>query len=273
MAAVVSSRNVDPEPFVKWAGGKQALALQLLARFPGQFERYFEPFLGGGALFFALRPSRAVLGDANAWLVQTYATLRDDCAAVIAALQRLPNTRADFLRIRAEELEPLAPAERAARFIYLNKTCFRGLFRVNAGGRFNVPYGAYQRRTHDPLVLNAVARALRGIELVASDFATTLAAAGPGDFVYLDPPYWKLGGWADFNRYTPGRFTAADHERLAAACRDLDARGVRFVLSNSDVDPVRALFRGWQIEPIAARREICLDSSRRDVQELVIRNF
>lgn len=264
---------MQAEPFVKWAGGKQALMHALLARFPERFERYFEPFLGGGAIFFALRPSRAVLGDANAWLIDTYVAIRDQHAAVVAALQRLPNTREDFARIRAEDPSGLPLVERAARFVYLNKTCFRGLFRVNAKGRFNVPYGDYRRRTHDPDNLAAVAHALRGATLSAGDFEVQLATATQGDFAYLDPPYWKLGGAADFNRYTPGQFRAADHERLAACCRDLDRRGVAFVLSNSDVPEVHALYGGLRIEPIEARREICLDASRRTVRELVIRNF
>ena len=261
------------EPFVKWAGGKQALAAELLTYFPAKFARYFEPFLGGGSLFFARRPETATLGDANPWLVATYAAIRDDWRAVVAALGTLENTRENFLRIRAEELESLAPAERAARFVYLNKTCFRGLFRVNAAGRFNVPYGNYQRRTHDPANLEAVAQALRDVTLVVGDFDATIATASAGDLIYFDPPYWKLGGWADFNRYTPGQFRAEDHARLAACCRDLDRRGIAFVVSNSDVPPVHELYRGLRIEHVKARREICLDSTRRDVTELVIRNF
>jgi DNA adenine methylase len=210
------------EPFVKWAGGKQALAATLIPFFPAEHGTYYEPFLGGGSVFFALAPRRSVLGDANAWLVETYAAVRDDWRAVAAELARLPNTREDFLRIRADDPSLLSGTERAARFVYLNKTCFRGLFRVNGEGRFNVPYGAYRRRTHDPDNLEAVAAALRGATLTSGDYGCTLATAAAGDFAYLDPPYWKLGGYADFDRYTPGKFRAKDHELLAARCRELD---------------------------------------------------
>ena len=187
-------------------------------------------------------------------------------------LDTLPNTKNDYLRIRAIEVASLELTQRAAHFVYLNKTCFRGLFRVNRAGRFNVPYGAYDRRYYDPANFAAVARALAGADLRCADYADSLAAASTGDFVYLDPPYWKLGGHADFNRYTPGQFRAEDHERLAALCRELDGRGVRWALSNSDTDFVRELFAGYRLVEVDARREINLKARARSVRELLVLN-
>jgi DNA adenine methylase len=262
--------HAPPKPVVKWAGGKQALLPRLLEHFPSDFGTYYEPFLGGASVALAVAAPRAVLSDANAWLIETYLAIRDDWRSVARVLDELPNTKDDFLAIRAAELEGLDAATRAAHFVYLNKTCFRGLFRVNRAGRFNVPYGAYQRRYYDPENLAAVSAALAGAELRTGDYAVAVATATEGDFVYFDPPYWKLGGHADFNRYTAGQFRAEDQEQLAELCRDLHARGVRWALSNSDTDFVRELYAGFRMEPIAARREINLKSGSRDVRELLI---
>jgi DNA adenine methylase len=271
--APASATATPARPFLKWAGGKQALAAEIVARIPRGIERYVEPFLGGGSVFFTLAPSAALLGDGNDWLIDTYAAIRKDWRPVAARLDKLVNTETEYLRIRAVDPAGLDPAARAAHFIYLNKTGFRGLFRVNREGRFNVPYGAYDRRYYDPDELAAAARALRGAELRAGDFEATLAEVSKRDFVYLDPPYWKLGGFSDFNRYTPGQFREEDHRRLAACCRELDRRGARFLLSNSDTPFVRELYAGFRFERIAARREIQLDPAKRDVAELLIANF
>lgn len=269
----MSEVALDPvRPFIKWAGGKQALVAELVARFPARFDRYFEPFLGGGAVFFSLRPGRAVLADHNRWLLDTYRAVRWSWRRVVAELDALPNTRRDYLEIRARDPWSLDLAGRAAQFIYLNKTCFRGLYRVNRDGRFNVPYGEYDRRTHDPDHLRSAAGALRGVELRCGDFEQALKDVTRRDFVYLDPPYVKFGGHADFNRYTETQFREDDHRRLADLCRHLARRGVQWAVSQSDTDLVRRLFDGFPMERIAARREINLDSSRRNVAELVIRS-
>lgn len=270
--ATQATPDAPPRPILKWAGGKQALADRLVACFPARFERYFEPFVGGASVFLALRPRRAVLCDRNAWLVETYQAVRDHADLVARALGALPNTREDFLRIRALDPRSLPPVERAAQLVYLNKTCFRGLFRVNRAGRFNVPYGEYDRRYFDPSNLERFASALQGVELRCGDFEEGLRGITPRDFAYLDPPYHKLGGHSDFNRYTDRPFAERDHERLAEACRDLDARGVRWAVSQSDTPLVRRLFARYRLRPLTARREINLSSSRRDVTELLITN-
>jgi DNA adenine methylase len=265
--------TASPRPFLKWAGGKQALAARLVETFPREFERYFEPFLGGGSVLLALRPGRAVAADGNAWLIDAWEAIRDAPDAVLAELGPLPNTREDFLRLRALDPWTLPPARRAALLVYLNKTAFRGLFRVNRAGRFNTPWGAYARRYADPDNLRALSQALRGVVFRRGDFEAGLAGIAERDFAYLDPPYWPQGGYADFARYTREPFRSHDHERLAACVRGLDARGVRFALTNSDTDAVRALYRGFEMTRIAARREINLSASRRGIDELLIRNY
>jgi len=234
---------------------------------------YYEPFLGGASVLLALNPERAIVGDMNGWLMDTYEALRADWEKVACLLDGLPNTKQDYLRIRATDPANLDPYARAALFIYLNKAGFRGLFRVNAKGRFNVPYGAYERRYYDPNNLRCFAERLRAVELRRGDFELILAGVCAEDFVYFDPPYYKAGGYADFNRYTHCRFREGDHIRLAALCRELDERGVRWAVSNSDTPFVRSLFDGYDAQPIASRREINLKSQKRDVFELLIRNY
>lgn len=268
-----SAERASPRPFLKWAGGKQALAPALVARFPGRFERYFEPFLGGGSVLLTLRPRSGVASDGNAWLVDTYRAVRDDPCAVGAVLEGLVNSKEEFLRIRAIPPPALDPIRRAAHLIYLNKTCFRGLFRVNRAGRFNVPYGAYERRYFCPENLAAVRGALLDVELRCGDFEQGVEGISRGDFAYLDPPYYKVGGYSDFNRYTAGQFRQGDHERLAALCRDLDRAGVRWAVSNSDTQYVRRLYRGFRLQVLDARREINLDARRRGIRELLLTNY
>jgi DNA adenine methylase len=260
-------------PFVKWAGGKQGIAHALVGMFPRDYGCYFEPFLGGGSVLFASHPRRAVCGDENEWLLGCYAAIRDDWRRVAAILDTLPNTKEDYLRIRAIRPESLDPFARAAHFIYLNKTCFRGLFRVNRKNQFNVPYGEYDRRYYDPHELAAVAEAVHNIEFRPGDFELTLADIGAGDFAYLDPPYYKLGGYSDFNRYTKGQFRENDHIRLAAVCREMDARKVLWAVSNSDTPFIRRLFEGYEMVSVSNRREINLNSQERDITELLIVNY
>lgn len=262
-----------PKPFVKWAGGKQALAQRLTQEFPNSFERFYEPFVGGGSIFLSFCPHRAVIGDYNRWLIDTYRAIQADWQKVVAILDTLPNTREDFLRIREIMPSSLPLEARAAHFIYLNKTCFRGLFRVNRKGQFNVPYGAYDRRYYDPLNLEAVAIALQETEIRSGDFELTLSEVTPKDFVYFDPPYYKLGGHSDFNRYTKAQFRESDHMRLAALCRELDVRGVRWAVSNSNTAFVRHLYDGFEIQEISSRREINLNSKKRNIVELLIKNY
>lgn len=260
-------------PILKWAGGKQGLAPSLIRYFPQQFGRYYEPFVGGGSVLFTLCPGQAIIGDLNGWLLDTYEAVRTDHRRVAATLDGMVNSKEEYLRIRGMDPSALDLCTRAAHLIYLNKTCFRGLFRVNRQGRFNVPYGAYERRYYDPENLRAVAEVLERFEIRQADFEWCLHDVTLDDFVYMDPPYYKLGGYSDFNRYTAGQFRETEHIRLAAFCRELDLRGIRWALSNSDTPFISELFEGYRIERMNNRREINLKAEDRDITELLILNY
>lgn len=273
MSIIVAMETlVKPKPILKWAGGKQALARFLVERFPLDCGCYYEPFLGGGSVLLEFQPSKAVVGDLNDWLLDTYEAVRQDWRQVATALDGMKNSKSEFMRIRRIRPRDLALSERAAHLIYLNKTCFRGLFRVNKRGEFNVPYGAYDRRYYAPDNLQAISELLRRIEIRRGDFEMCLHDVKRQDFVYFDPPYFRLGGYSDFNRYTPEQFRVGDHLRLAALCRELDARGVRWAVSNSNTPLIRELYAGYSIVAVDARREINLNSGQRRIQELLITN-
>lgn len=219
-------------PFMKWAGGKQWLAPAAPWLFPmTSGARYFEPFLGGASMFFALEPERAVLSDTNAELVETYRAVRDDVESVIAALRRLKNDRECFDRVRRSR--PRTRHTAAARMIYLNKTAFNGMYRVNRQGEFNVPFGDYDVATicqEDRL--RRAARALAAAEFRATDFADSVAAAKKQDVVYFDPPYVTGHTNNGFIKYNAHLFSWEDQERLATTAAELQARGVHVVVSN-----------------------------------------
>jgi DNA adenine methylase len=216
----------------------------------------------------------AVISDVNGWLVDTYKAIRDDWKRVAKILDAMPNDKSFFLELRSKHASTHKNQfERAAAFIYLNKTCFRGLFRVNKMGYFNVPYGEYDRRYYDPGNLQGVSDLLARVEIFHGDFELSLGTASSADFVYFDPPYYKLGGYSDFNRYTPEQFREAEHIRLAALCRELDQRGIRWAVSNSDTPFTRELFQGYCATPLNARREINLNSKDRNISELVFTNY
>lgn len=267
-----------PVPFVKWAGGKGLLAPRFLELFPPprRFRRYFEPFLGGGAVFLALRPRRAVLSDLNAELMNAWCVVRDDPEGLMAALDAHVYEREHYYRVRALDPEQLSPVERAARFVYLNKTCYNGLYRVNRDGRFNVPFGRYARslRFYDRENLLAISRLLRRAELRCAPFEEATADAASGDFVYCDPPYDPLSKTSNFTSYTEDSFTREDQRRLASVVRELDRRGCFVAVSNSDTPEIRRLYKGFHIETVAAPRFInCKGNGRAPVQELLILNF
>lgn len=263
----------DAKPVLKWAGGKQALAETLIRYFPDSFSRYYEPFIGGASVLLTLQPRKVIVGDQNAWLLDTYLAIRTDHIRVARYLDSLVNTKEEYERIRRIPPDSLDLFQRAAHLTYLNKTCFRGLFRVNRKGQFNVPYGAYDRRYYDPENLAVVAGCLQDVEIRYGDFELSLADVTADDFIYMDPPYYKQGGYSDFDRYTKFKFRENDHFRLAAVCRELDERGIRWAVSNSDTPFVRSLFDGYSMHSIANRREINLDSGNRNITELLITNY
>jgi DNA adenine methylase len=271
--------NGCARPFLKWAGGKGQLLPELIPRVPSTFKRYFEPFVGGAAVFLALHSrglvDDAVLGDVNPRLIDTYRAIRDDVEGVIAHLAGLRNEAALYYAVRAQRHESLSPAEAAARIIFLNKTCYNGLFRENRQGQFNVPFGRYARpKICDPENLRAASRALRGVMLTAGGFERILASAKAGDFVYLDPPYHPLSRTASFTGYHEAGFGETEQRRLAVEFRRAAARGVHLMLSNSDTHLVRELYDGFLIEEVLAARAINSKSSGRGkISELVVRNY
>lgn len=272
---------VSPAPFLKWAGGKTQLLSQFEPFFPQRIERYIEPFVGSGAVFFyaaeRFRPKRVVLSDGNEELINTYIAVRDDVEGLIALLEghRRRHSRPHYYRVRATELSGLSPTERAARLIYLNKTCYNGLYRVNAKGEFNVPMGSYKNpKIFDAENLRLASEALRGIDIQVRRFTDFVPSAKGGDFFYFDPPYHPISRTSSFTAYTPGAFGEEDQERLAEVYRALDGRGCRLMLSNSDCGFVRGLYKGFRIETVRARRAINSNGrGRGEVAELLVLNY
>lgn len=262
-------------PMVKSCGGKRQLLPALSARVPDSFNTYHEPFVGGGALFFHLqaqgRINRAVLSDVNARLIRTYVAVRDHVDEVIARVQKMPIDRESFYRLRGEAPDDGTDVEMGAWYLWVNRTAYNGLYRENKAGRFNVSYGTPKAPIIDPDTLRASSKALQGVELRCEDF-TAVERAEEGDFVYLDPPYWPRSETASFVSYTSGGFTAADQKRLRDTAQALKARGVHVLLSNSDTPQVRALYDGFTIDRVSARRAINCKADRRDaVGEVLIR--
>ncbi len=269
-------------PFIKWVGGKGRLLSQLIPLLPPGVSamRHVEPFAGGAAMFFARAPERALLADWNASLVETYAAVRDEVEGVIGELELLSLAHAEGsyygVRDRYNAATQSSRTERAAMFIYLNKTCFNGLHRVNSKGHFNVPEGRYKNpRILDPLGLRAASAALRGVEVRHASFEDLLDYARPGDFVYLDPPYEPVSETASFTSYTVGSgFSRADQTRLRDVVVALDRRGSKVMLSNSDVPFIRELYAKFRVDTVRAPRAINSDARGRGaVSEVVVRNY
>lgn len=261
-------------PFLKWVGGKRQLLSELAMRVPARFGTYHEPFLGGGALFFHLRPANAVLADTNARLVRAWRGVRDAPEDVVALLRTYPHDRAFFEALRAADVDAGSDAEVAAWMIYLNRTGFNGLYRVNRRNVFNVPFGSYANPTIcDADNLRAVSQALQGVRLEVEDFGTVLDRAVEGDFVYFDPPYVPLTATSSFTSYTADGFGPAEQARLRDVARALKERGVHVLLSNSSAPLVEALYDdGFERIPVGAMRAInCKASGRGAVTELIIR--
>lgn len=259
--------------FLKWAGGKTRYAGAVTAMSPTYEGIYREPFMGSAAVFFELGPTKALLSDVNADLIICFQEIKHDPFAVMDLLDEMPNTKAYFQKARKVDRESLTGTQRAALVIYLNKTCFRGLWRVNSKGEFNVPYGDYRRPYYNRDTILKASKALQHARIECWTFERALRAAKPQDWIYLDPPYVPTGAWGDFTRYTPGRFPLAAHERLADAVRDLDSKGVRFLLTNSDTPVVRDLYSGFHQWRLPTRRDIDLRIHQRASFDLVISNY
>jgi len=247
-----------------------------------EIRTYFEPFIGGGAVFFDLQHSSAVINDANEELVNCYQVIRDAPDALLQAVLKHENTSEHFYRVREMDRSPkfnlLHPVERAARIFYLNKTCFNGLFRVNSQGQFNVPFGFYKDPTiADPAVIRAVSTYLNEakITMKCGDFTDATAEAKADDLVYFDPPYDPVSDTASFTGYNLGGFDRNEQRRLKRVCDELTARSVKVLLSNSDTPFIRDLYASeYRIESVQARRNVnSVATGRGKVDELLILNY
>ncbi len=278
---------------IKWAGGKAQLLPVMRSLFPQIFGRYHEPFLGGGAVFFYLVPQRgapAFLSDLNPELINFYRVLREQIEDFLTEVRILheaylranePEREAMFYiwrnADRSPEFATWSPLRRAVRFYFLNRTAFNGLYRTNQKGLFNVPWGRYKKPSlYRPQVLRDAASILQRFakKIEVASFEIVLDWAQSGDFVYLDPPYAPLSPTASFTTYTKEGFGVTEQHKLAEVCRELDRRGVMFLLSNSNLPWIRALYRGFAIQTVQARRNINSKGNKRGVvEEILVCNY
>lgn len=274
-----------PKPFVKWVGGKRQLLNQFKLRnlyppedFNPKTGRYFEPFVGGGAVFFDLLPKKAYLSDLNKELVATYNVIKNDIETLIKSLKKHRYEKKYFLKIRAQKLENLSDIEIASRFIFLNRTCFNGMYRVNSKGEFNVPFGKYS----NPLIcdeenLRKVSMALRGVDIKHQDYKAVLKQVRKGDFVYFDPPYYPVSQSASFTAYTKDAFLEKEQIELRDVFVELSKRGCFVMLSNSDTPFINKIYSevdGTRISKIYANRAINSNASKRGkITEVLVTNY
>ncbi len=260
------------KPFLKWAGGKTQLMGDILPKVPTSFGKYIEPFIGGGAVFFGLAPRAAVIGDINPELVNAYRCVRDNVEAVISVLAAHRNEETEFYRVRAICFDELEPVEAAARTIYLNRTCFNGLYRVNKRGHFNAPYGRYANPTIcSPDTLRAASVTLQSVDIRCADYKTVLReTASRGDVVFLDPPYLPISRYADFKRYAKEGFDEEDQRELAAEVKRLQRLGCHVILTNSNHPMVHELYGAHEIEVVSSKRNINSKAGARKGEDVIV---
>lgn len=263
---------------MKWAGGKRQLLKILIDNCPVTFGTYFEPFVGGGALFLAIQSHRAVISDINEELINAYRIIKTDPERLIHSLCQRHNDAQDFYRVRAQDPLTLPPLTRASRFIYLNKTCYNGLYRENGRGQFNTPYGKYASpNIVDAPNIRSISAYLNAwdIDILVGPYELAARNAVKGDFLYFDPPYFPLTATASFTKYHKDDFDRLDQEELASLFSELDDRGCKVMLSNSNTDFIRRLYRDYRIVEVEATRAInCKASGRgRAANELLIKNW
>lgn len=270
--AAISSRPA--RAFLRWAGSKRQILPLIEDHFTrGSFDRYIEPFAGSACLFFSLAPKKAILGDINAELMLTYRTIKKSPTEVLTQLKGRRRSKAAFLRMRSTDPRSLAASSRAARFIYLNRFCFNGLYRTNQRGQFNVPFGASNTGAlpkRAPLL--ACSAALRKVRLITGDFEKVLSHAKRGDFVYMDPPY-AVDTRRVFNEYDSKNFSSKDVKRVRRGMERLDRKGVKFVVSYADSPEAELLRKGFNSTIVSVRRNIAgFTSKRKNAAEILIWN-
>ncbi len=281
MASKTNKRLPIPRPFLKWAGGKAQLLGELLEHIPDRFEAYHEPFMGAAALFFALyrqgltKNREIYLSDTNVELIDTFRAVRSRVNMLMAKLRQHRYEKDYYYHVRSQNPGSMPIYEKAARMIFLNKTGFNGLYRVNSKGAFNVPFGRYKNPTIcDEPNLVAASKALKGVHISSESYEKVLQRAKRDDFVYFDPPYVPLSSTAYFTAYCAAGFEEKDQRRLAEVFSTLAKRGVNVMLSNSDTPLVRRLYRRFKIRKVAATRMLNSRSDRRGpVYEVIVTNF
>ena len=269
-------------PVLKWVGGKRQLLDKLIPLLPQHVTTYCEPFVGGGALLFELQPNIAYINDINVDLIRVYDVIKNDVESLISALQEYKNEADFYYSVRdwdrdKEKYSSLSDVQKAARILYLNKTCYNGLFRVNNAGEFNSPFGNYR----NPNIVNApTLRAVSSylntatVYLTSLDYAEVLKTLPKGTFVYLDPPYDPVSDTSSFTGYSKGGFTRDDQIRLRKFCDALNERGIKFMLSNSATEFIKEQYSAYNITVVHAKRAINSDSTKRgEVDEVVVRNY
>lgn len=272
-------------PVVKWVGGKRQLLPEIKKYSPKKFNTYFEPFVGGGAVLFELQPNQAIVNDINKELINLYSVIQNNVDELIETLSdknEYSNTAECYYRIRELDREPkkynkLTGIQRAARILYLNKTCYNGLYRVNSMGEFNSPFGSYKNpNIVNEITLKAVSKYFNesNIKFLNGDFEKVLKTAKKGDFVYLDPPYAPISKTSNFTGYNESGFGENEQIRLKKICDSLNNKSVKFLLSNSDCEFIRELYKGYKIVTIKAKRVINSNGNNRGaVSEVLIRNY
>lgn len=266
---------------VKWAGGKKQLLSQFQPYFPKQIERYFEPFIGGGAVAFYIikhyAPKEVFLSDSNEELINAYSVIKADVDGLIAILKEYKKSHSKefYYKIRSQNPKSLSNLQRAARFIYLNKTCFNGLYRVNGNGEFNVPIGSYKNPTiYNEPELREISSLLKNAIIEVRQFYEIESEVKRYDFVYFDPPYYPVSKTASFTTYTKEDFLESEQKSLAKLFKTLDAKGAVLMLSNSDSEFIKKLYNGYNIGVVRATRMINCDASGRGkINEIVVTNY
>ena len=270
------NKNVQKyKPILKWAGGKTQLLEHLLPKIPKEYNKYIEPFFGGGALFFALKPNNSIIADSNPELINLYRVIAKDVNSLISELNNLKNEKDFFYDMRRKEFSELSEIEAAARTIFLNKTAFNGLYRVNKKGQFNVPFGYYKNpKILDEDQLLAASKLLKKTKILLGDFKDVLCEnAKKGDFIFLDPPYLPVSKFSDFKRYTKEQFHEKDQISLANLVNKLSKKGCHILLTNSNHPLIHELYKDFNIDIYKTKRNINSKSTNRKGEDIIVSNF
>lgn len=270
--ALPTNVSPDAKPILKWVGGKSQLLTDILPLIPKKYGKYIEPFFGGGALYFSLKPETSVIADLNDELVNLYQIIKTNPQELITLLRKFKHSSENFYEVRSQDRSKLSPLEMAARTVYLNRTCFNGLYRVNKQGHFNVPFGKYVNpKICDEENIHACSLALQDTNIVCDDYKSSLRThAKEGDLIFLDPPYLPISEYSDFKRYTKEQFYEEDHIELANEVKRLHELGCHVILTNSNHPLVHDLYGEFNIDVVKTRRSINSNSSKRVGEDVIV---